>query len=120
MEVEMHCVVDREPQQHPYELEPQRDFERKAIEPVESPSVLRQKHVEIWIEYRLGDQREVLVSHTAFIGSFLADELDFEWALQVALYLAQLLHGVIEDIISTDCDEQEDEAVNAMIEIHIL
>ncbi len=77
----MHCVVNGEAQQHPHELEPQRDLEGEAVEPVEPPSVFGEEHVEVGVEDGLGYQREVLVSHSSLISALLADELYLQRAL---------------------------------------
>lgn len=120
VEVEVDCVVDREAEQHAHELEPERDLEGEAVEPVEPASVLGEEHVEVGVEDGLGDQGEVLVPDPSLVGALLADELYLEGALEVALDLAQLLHRVVEDVVPADSDEQEDESVHPVAEVHVL
>lgn len=109
--VEMDRVVEGQAQQHPHELKPQGDFVGVTVEPVETAVIFRQEHVEVGIEDGLGDELEILVFDSPLVSALLPDELNPERTFQVLLYLAQLLHRVVEDVVAVDGDAEIDEAL---------
>jgi hypothetical protein len=120
--IQVNGVVKRQSQQHSNEFEPQRQFVRMPIEPVEAVVVLRQEHIEVGVEDSLGNQRKIFIFDSSFISSLLSDERNPKWTFQALLDSSQFFERVVEDVVSVDGKAEIDESFDGEValEVHIL
>lgn len=73
-----------------------------------------EEHVEVGVEELFCYQVEILVLYAALVTALLGDEGDAKGRFQV-LYFAQLLHAVVEDVLTVYLDVQVDQTLQAEV-----
>ena len=83
----MHSIVQRQTQQHTYELESDWHFVGVAVKPVEPTCIFGDEHVEVRVEYLFGNECKILIFDSSLVCTFLANKLYFKRTSQIGFDL---------------------------------